>query len=102
MPVFTKFYEQLVVPILDRAAEVWGFKDYNSIISTLYSIGHRAIFRCALILVCPVSSFSAFLERNGFVSFKIIRHMPLVRFCNRLVSMEITVNFKTAGICHRY
>ena len=79
---YTRLYNSGVVPILDYGSSVWGFNNFEKI----DSIQNRAIR-----LYLGVHRFSSNLAINGefgWIPSRIRRQISMLRFWNRLLSMD--------------
>lgn len=79
---YTKLYNCGVVPILDYGSSIWGFQNFEKI----DSIQNRAIR-----LYLGVHKFTSNVAINGefgWIPSRIRRHVNMLRFWNRLISMN--------------
>ena len=81
---FTKMYDTSVVPVMNYASEVWGYKEYN----VCEKVQQRAI-RYFL----GVHSKSPLLSLEGDMGWENLqsrRHINMVKYWNRMVNMSNT------------
>ena len=79
---YSKLYKSCVNPVLNYSAEVWGYKDFQSI----NKVQNRAIR--SFLGVNNFTSNLAIQGDIGWTSPKANRHLAMIRYFNRIVGMD--------------
>ena len=79
---YTTLFNSCVATILDYGAEVWGYKDFTKI-DTVQQNAIRVFL--GLHKFAPVDGFAGDM---GWTQARVRRHVAMVRFWNRMISMD--------------